>query len=123
MAAGIATLTILKKGDLYQQLEKMGDALFSGLETLAGNAGVPVAVNRIGSMGSLFFTNRPVSDFVTAGASDSGRFRQYYRAMREQGIYLAPSPFEAGFVSAAHTKEMIDKTLDAAANAFRQILN
>jgi glutamate-1-semialdehyde 2,1-aminomutase len=123
MAAGIATLTILRQGNLYQQLEKMGNVLFSGLETLAGNAGIPVAVNRIGSMGSLFFTDTSVSDFVTASASDAGRFRRYYRAMREQGIYLAPSPFEASFVSAAHTEEMIEKTLGAATHAFKQILH
>ncbi len=123
MAAGIATLTILRQGNLYQQLEKMGNILFSGLETLAGNAGIPVAVNRIGSMGSLFFTDTSVSDFVTASASDAGRFRRYYRAMREQGIYLAPSPFEASFVSAAHTEEMIEKTLGAATHAFKQILH
>ncbi len=123
MAAGIATLTILKKGDLYPQLEKMGNALFSGLETVAQHAGIPVTINRVGSMGSLFFTDTSVSDFMTASASDAARFRRYYRAMRQQGIYLAPSPFEAGFVSAAHTEEMIEKTLDAATHAFKQILH
>jgi glutamate-1-semialdehyde 2,1-aminomutase len=122
MAAGIATLTILRQGDLYPKLEKMGNTLFSGLEALARDAGIQVVVNHIGSMGSLFFTERPVSDFVTASASDAGRFKRYYRAMREQGIYLAPSPFEAGFISAAHTEEMIDKTLDAAVNAFKEML-
>jgi glutamate-1-semialdehyde 2,1-aminomutase len=122
MAAGIAALTLLRQEGLYQRLEKMGKTLFSGLETLAVNEGVPVTVNRIGSMGSLFFTDTPVSDFRTASTSDAGRFKRYYRAMREQGIYLAPSPFEACFVSAAHTEEMIDKTLNAAENAFRQIL-
>jgi len=74
-------------------------------------------------MGALFFTDRPVSDFVTASASDAERFRRYYRAMREQGIYLAPSPFEATFISAAHTEEMIEKTLEAASNAFKQMLD
>jgi glutamate-1-semialdehyde 2,1-aminomutase len=122
MAAGIATLMVLRQGHLYQTLERMGNALFSGLLSLAGDAGIPVVVNHVGSMGSLFFADAPVLDFVTAKASDAGRFKQYYRNMREQGIYLAPSPFEASFISAAHTEEMIDKTLDAAANAFKEML-
>jgi glutamate-1-semialdehyde 2,1-aminomutase len=123
MAAGIATLTILRQGDLYPRLEKTGNTLFSGLEAVAQDAGIRVSVNHIGSMGALFFTDRPVSDFVTASASDAERFRRYYRAMREQGIYLAPSPFEATFISAAHTEEMIEKTLEAASNAFKQMLD
>jgi len=123
MAAGIATLTVLRQGDLYPKLEKMGNALFSGLASLAGNAGIPVVVNHVGSMGSLFFTDAPVLDFVTAKASDARRFKQYYRSMREHGMYLAPSPFEAGFISAAHTEEMIEKTLNAAASAFKEMVS
>lgn len=121
MAAGIATLTTLRQMDPYQQLEKMGDTLFSGLKTLAEKAGIPLTVNRVGSMGSIFFAETPVSDFKTAKASDAGRFKQYYKAMRARGIYLAPSPFEAAFISTAHTEELIEKTLRAAAGAFEEM--
>jgi len=120
MAAGMATLTILKQRRLYRKLDELGNALFSGLENLAGHAGIPVRVNRIGSMGSLFFTDIPVTDFATARTSDVEQFKRYYRSMREHGIYLAPSPFEAGFISAAHTEEMVDRTLGAASKAFRE---
>lgn len=123
MAAGIATLTLLRQGDLYQRLEHMGNLLFSGLASLAEREGVPVAVNHVGSMGSFFFTNARVSDFATAKASDAERFKQFYRSMRGQGIYLAPSAFEASFISAAHTEEMIEKTLNAASNAFKEMLH
>jgi glutamate-1-semialdehyde 2,1-aminomutase len=123
MAAGIATLATLKQTDPYQQLEKTADSLFSGLKALADRAGIPLVVNRVGSMGSIFFTDTPVSDFETAKLSDSGRFRQYYRAMRREGVYLAPSPFEASFLSVAHTQEMIDKTLDVAGKAFKEMLS
>ena len=123
MAAGLTTLNILREGDIYPRLEKLGDTLFSGLETRAREAGIPVTVNHIGSMGTLFFTDKPVSDFATAGASDAERFKAYYRLMRTQGIYLAPSPFEAGFVSTAHTEEMIERTLDCASNAFKEMFH
>ncbi|MBW1781096.1 MAG: glutamate-1-semialdehyde 2,1-aminomutase [Deltaproteobacteria bacterium] len=121
MAAGIATLNILRQGTLYEALEKRGNALFSGLEKAAGDAGIPVKVNRVGSMGTLFFTDRPVSDFSTAKESDEGRFKEYYRGMLNKGIYLAPSPFEASFISAAHTEEMIEKTLHCASTVFKEM--
>ncbi len=123
MAAGLATLKILRGGDIYPGLEKMGNALFTGLEARAADAGVPVMVNHIGSMGTLFFTDTPVSDFVTAGAGNVAHFKHYYRSMRAKGIYLAPSPFEAGFISAAHTEDMIERTLDSAATAFKEMFH
>ena len=78
-------------------------------------------MNRVSLMGSIFFAETPVSDFKTAKASDAGRFKQYYKAMRARGIYLAPSPFEAAFISTAHTEELIEKTLRAAAGAFEEM--
>jgi glutamate-1-semialdehyde 2,1-aminomutase len=123
MAAGLATLNILRQGDLYPELEEKGNALFSGLETAAREAGVRVVVNRIGSMGTLFFTDKPVSDFATAKVSSEKLFKIYYNTMLEQGIYLAPSPFEATFISAAHTREMIEKTIESASIAFRGMLS
>jgi len=122
MAAGIATLEILKKGNLYTELEEKSDTLFSGLRNAAGDAGIQVVINRVGSMGTLFFTAKPVSNFADAKESNQDLFKKYYRRMLEQGIYLAPSPFEASFLSAAHTNEMIEKTIRCASKAFRNML-
>ena len=123
MAAGIATLEILKQGKLYTELEEKSDILFSGLENAARDADIQVITNRVGSMGTLFFTAKPVSDFAAAKESNQDHFRKYYRSMLEQGIYLAPSPFEASFLSAAHTNEMIEKTIRSASKAFRNMLD
>jgi len=122
MAAGLATLNALRKEGVYASLEAKGRRLFSGLEAAARDAGVTVTVNRVGSMGSLFFTAGPVLDFASAAASDAGRFRFYYRSMLEQGIYLAPSPFEAAFVSTAHTEDVLDHTLECALRAFQDLV-
>jgi len=121
MAAGLATLKALRKEGVYASLEAKGEKLFAGLETAAGDAGLAVTVNRVGSMGSLFFTGGPVLDFASAAASDGERFRAYYGRMLEQGIYLAPSPFEAAFVSAAHTGEILERTLECALRVFREL--
>ena len=118
MAAGLATLRILRQGDIYDRLEQSAQLLFSGLESAAEEAGIPVAINRLGSMGSLFFSNSPVSDFETAKKSDGDLFKRYYGLMLERGIYLAPSPFETTFVSLAHDEEVIKKTVEIAASAF-----
>lgn len=121
MAAGITTLEILKQGDIYMELEEKSDILFSGLENAARDAGIQVVINRVGSMGTLFFTAKPVSDFAAAKESNQDLFKKYYRSMLEQGIYLAPSPFEASFLSAAHTNEMIEKTIRSASKAFTRL--
>jgi len=121
MAAGLATLNILRQGNIYPELEKKGDTLFSGLEKAAAESGIQVVVNHIGSMGSLFFAAEPVVDFATAKAGDPSLFTKYYEGMLEQGIYLAPSPFEASFLSSAHTDEMIEKTIGFASHAFGRI--
>ena len=121
MAAGLATLKILKQERIYSELERKGDMLFSGIEDAAQAAGVGITVNRIGSMGSFYFTSGPVVDFASAKASDAGLFRKYYASMLEQGIYLAPSPFEATFLSTAHGEKEIQKTIECAEAAFRSI--
>ena len=118
MAAGLATLRVLKERDVYQELENKGRMLFSGLEDAAKAAKVNVVINRIGSMGALFFGENPVTDFASAKASDAERFRRYYANMLKQGIYLAPSAFEACFVSMAHDENTIQKTIDSAARSF-----
>ncbi len=121
MAAGLATLKILKEKSPYDELEKKGDMLFSGLKRIAEGAGVNVVINRVGSMGSLFFTDEPVTDFETAKASDENLFKRYFRSMLDQGIYLAPSPYEATFLSTAHSEETARKTIECASIALKAI--
>ena len=121
MAAGLATLNLLKQGDVYKELEMKGNMLFSGLETAARSAGVSIVVNHIGSMGSLFFTAEPVTDFERAKASDATMFKRYYTSMLQSGIYLAPSPYEATFLSTAHSEEIIEKTIECATVALRSL--
>ncbi len=122
MAAGLATLNILKQARIYNELEEKGQMLFSGLETVARAAGVDITVNRIGSMGCFFFTSSPVTDFASAKASDAEKFKKYYASMLKQGIYLAPSPFEASFLSTAHTEKEIQKTIACAKVAFNGLV-
>jgi glutamate-1-semialdehyde 2,1-aminomutase len=119
MAAGLATLKVLKGGNIYQELEDKGRVLFEGLAGAAGAAGVKVVVNRIGSLGTLFFTEEPVTDFASSKRSNGDLFKRFYADMLDQGIYLAPSPFEAWFISAAHDHESIQKTIECAARSFR----
>ena len=121
MAAGLTTLKILKEKSPYDDLEKKGDMLFSGLKRVAEAAGVNVVINRVGSMGSLFFTDEPVTDFETAKASDENQFKRYFRSMLDQGIYLAPSPYEAAFLSTAHSEETVRKTIECASIALKNL--
>ncbi len=118
MAAGIATLKELKKPGFYSRLEGLTRDLAAGLLKAAADAGIPATGHTAGSMMGLFFTGDPVTDFETAKTSDLDLFAAYYNGMREKGIYLAPSQFEAGFVSAAHTAEQIDRTVGAARAVF-----
>jgi glutamate-1-semialdehyde 2,1-aminomutase len=118
MAAGLASLKELRKGGVYRELEEKGRRLFTGLAGAAQSAGLDVQVNRIGSMGTLFFTREAVTDFASAKRSDTGMFGRFYAGMLEQGIYLAPSAFEACFVSTAHDERSIDKTIACAESAF-----
>jgi glutamate-1-semialdehyde 2,1-aminomutase len=118
MAAGLTTLRLLQNGTIYKTLEKRSADLFSGLAAAAEEAGLPMVINRAGSMGSLFFTNEPVTDFASAKASRADLFRQFYAEMLSLGIYLAPSPFEAWFISAAHDDENIENTISCAARSF-----
>jgi glutamate-1-semialdehyde 2,1-aminomutase len=113
VAAGLAMLRHLKAHpEIYDQLERRAAEL-----CCAAPAGV--TVNRVGSMFTLFFTSQPVTDYESAKRSDTARFGRFFRAMLERGIYLAPSQFEAAFLSAAHTEEDISETVAAAAEAFR----
>jgi glutamate-1-semialdehyde 2,1-aminomutase len=119
MAAGLATLKVLKNREVYHNLEEKGRALFSGLEIAARIAGQSITVNRIGSMGSIFFTKGPVKDYGSAKKADTEKYAKFYRAMLQKGIYLAPSAFETAFVSTAHDKESIQKTIECAAESMK----
>ncbi|MBI5815522.1 MAG: glutamate-1-semialdehyde 2,1-aminomutase [Nitrospinae bacterium] len=122
MAAGIETLKILNEPGVYEKLESLSNELCSGLESLAKKAGVKAVFNRVGSMFSMFFTDAPeVYDYKSAKTCDTAKFGRYFAKMLESGVYLAPSQFEAGFMSLAHTKEDIAKTLDAAERAFKTL--
>jgi len=121
MSAGLATLKELRKGRIYKELEEKGRILFSGLEKAARSAGLEVAVNRVGSLGSLFFSGQGVKDFASAKTSDARMFRHFYADMLEKGIYLAPSPFEAWFVSSMHDDESLERTIECAAHSFASL--
>jgi glutamate-1-semialdehyde 2,1-aminomutase len=119
MAAGIAQLSFLRDNpEIYAHIDEMSARLFSGLEALAKQKGAACTVNRIGSIGSLFWTAEPVFDLDSAMRSDTAKYADYFNFMLEQGIYQAPAQFEALFVSAAHGSAEIDKTLEAAAAFF-----
>ena len=118
MAAGLVQLEKLERDtDFYRRLDSLGERLALGLERAAAKAGVPVRVNRIGSLCCLFFSRREVTDYDIARASDVKAYASYFSAMLERGVYLAPSQFEAMFVSSAPTPEMIDRTAAAAEEA------
>jgi glutamate-1-semialdehyde 2,1-aminomutase len=121
VAAANTTLDILKDPSIYTTLEQYGADLEQGLSKSAEKVGIPLAINRIGSIMSCFFTQNAVLNFDNVKNSDVSRFKQYFAAMLEQGIYLAPSAYEAMFISTAHSKEDIEKTIKAAYNAFTLI--
>ena len=114
MTAGIETLKQIKKSGFYDALEEKSERLASGLTNAAKKAGIPIAISRVGSILGMFFTEGEVTDFKDAKKSDLNRFSAYYKGMLEKGIYLAPSQFEALFVSSAHNIEYIDETIRAA---------
>jgi glutamate-1-semialdehyde 2,1-aminomutase len=114
VAAGLKTLELLRRPGTYERLERLAAHLGDGLVQAAHHAGVPIYGARIGSMMTLFFTATEVRDYATAKTADTARFGQYFRGMLERGVYLAPSQFEAAFVSFAHTDQLIDQTLAAA---------
>jgi len=114
MAAGMKAMEILARPGTYERLEQLGKRLGDGLLAAAQLAKLPACVNRVGSMLTLFFTAGPVTDYGTAKTADTVRFGSFFRGMRERGIFLPPSQFEAMFVSLAHTEEDVDQVIAAA---------
>ena len=117
MAAGLETLRQLQKPGVYEQLESMGHRLAVGLEKVFAEAEVPLTLNRVGSMMTLFFSPGPVKGWRSVSASDKEGFARFFHAMLEEGVYLPPSPFEALFVSTAHSDEDLGATVEAAGGA------
>mmetsp|Transcript_1918 Transcript_1918/g.3720 ORF Transcript_1918/g.3720 Transcript_1918/m.3720 type:complete len:187 (-) Transcript_1918:255-815(-) len=118
MAAGIATLERLSQPGTYEKLDKLTDKLINGIMDAAKEAGHEVCGGHISGMFGFFFTKGPVSCFADAAKSDTEKFARWHRGMLERGIYLAPSQYEAGFMSLAHTEEDIDNTIAAAKEVF-----
>jgi glutamate-1-semialdehyde 2,1-aminomutase len=117
VAAGLATLRQLQKPGVYERLEELSSWLEDGLKVAALRTGAPVRINRVGSMFTVFFTSTPVTDFVSARTSDTGRYGRFFHALLDRGVYLAPSQFEACFVSLAHSRRVIDATIRAVREA------
>ncbi len=120
-AAANATLEILAKGDCYGRLETTASALQEGLSGAAEKAGAAVTINRVGSIMSCFFTDGAVKNFADVQATDIGRFKKFFSEILGRGIYLAPSAYEAMFVSLAHSAEDIERTVAAAEESFDKI--
>ncbi|MHB8447590.1 MAG: glutamate-1-semialdehyde 2,1-aminomutase [Rudaea sp.] len=120
MAAGLAMLELIQAPGFYQDLERKTTLLVDGLAAIAIEAGVPFSTNRAGAMFGLFFISEKVETYMQATACDVAAFNRFFRAMLERGVYLAPSAFEAGFVSAAHSEQDIADTLEAARAAFKE---
>jgi len=123
MAAGLASLTELAKGEKHLQLSAATEKLAMGLKAAAERHGVDLNINYVGGMFGFFFTSdeTPITTFKQVMACDSEKFKQFFHLMLEHGVYLAPSAFETGFVSMAHNDEIIEKTLEAAAKCFAQL--
>jgi glutamate-1-semialdehyde 2,1-aminomutase len=121
MAAGIANLEELFTGNAYARLEELGAQLEAGLKAAAANARIPVQFNRCGSMFGAYFTDTPVHNLADAMKSDRERFKKYFHGMLAGGVYLAPSQFEAGFISTAHTAADIEQTVRLASQVMRAL--
>jgi glutamate-1-semialdehyde 2,1-aminomutase len=119
VAAGVAALTELSKKGIYRKLAGKADYLGEGLQGVFRKSGIPTWTNRVGSMWTTFFQEGPVVDYGTAKKSDTAAYGRYFHGMLARGVYLAPSQFEAGFVSLAHTRRDLDRTIGAARETLR----
>jgi glutamate-1-semialdehyde 2,1-aminomutase len=123
MAAGLAMLELIQAPGFYSELERKTQLLTDGLRAVAAQAGVPLSVNRVGAMFGIFFSAEKVETFAQATACDVAAFNHFFHAMLTRGVYLAPSAFEAGFMSSAHSEQDIADTLQAARASFQEVAN
>ncbi len=121
MRAGIAALQQLTKPELYEEMTGLAQRLVSGLRAQVADAGIPAQINAIGPLATIFFTSEPVRNYTDAKRSDTKRYARFFREMLDQGIFLAPSQFEAAFISMAHTSQDIDRTLAATHESLQAI--
>ena len=121
MTAGLLTLRRLRDESIYKKLEQTSAKLCAGLSDAANEAGIKTTTNRVGSMWTTFFTANSVIDWTTASTSDRETYGRFFHAMLSEGVYLAPSQFEAAFVGTTHSDEIIERTIDAASKAFQTI--
>jgi glutamate-1-semialdehyde 2,1-aminomutase len=121
MAAGIATLKLLKKEGFYKQLNDKAARFADRLGEISVQTNIPVQLNRVGSLMTGFFTAEKVVDFESAMTADTDRYGQHYRQMLSQGIYLAPSQFEVAFISAAQTEKQLEKALEMTEWSFKKL--
>jgi len=122
MTAGLAVLEEISQPGFFEALTEKTTKLVTGLQERADKAGIPFTTSQVGAMFGLFFTDQEkVTSFAQATACDLDRFQKFFHLMLDEGVYLAPSAYEAGFVSAAHDDEALQKTLDAAEKAFAKL--
>jgi len=121
MAAGLATLTVLQQAPPYERLESFGARLAIGLLEVAKRAHMAIQINRLGSMATVFFSEQPVTRLATATQMNTRRFASVANHLRTAGVLIPPSPYEAMFLSVAHTQEMIDRVIEMASKAFAQL--
>ncbi len=123
MAAGKATIETLMAGDHWAHLEEIGRAINEGMRRVAGEHEIPVALTRAGTMSGMYFLESAPTNWSEVKQTDKDRFRQFFHAMLDNGVHLAPSPFEAAFISTAHDAEAIEVTIEAANRAFAAIVS
>ena len=121
MAAGLRQLQLLKELNPYRELDEKGKIIEEGFKEISKETSVPIQINRVGSMITVFFTQTPVKDFTTAKTSDTQKFAKFFRCMLEKGVYLPASQFEAFFLSTAHSKEDLYLTLEKARECFKNL--
>jgi glutamate-1-semialdehyde 2,1-aminomutase len=113
MTAGIEMIKLLSGQSVYDELERKSEKLCAGYESNVKKLGIKAQFTRVGSMFSMFFTDQNIIDFESVKSSDTNFFRSYFTSLLEEGVYIAPSQFEAGFMSAVHTDEEIEQTIEA----------
>jgi glutamate-1-semialdehyde 2,1-aminomutase len=121
MRAGIETLKLISQPSIYERIASLAGRLAKGLKQAAADSKVPVQINGQGSLSTVFFGDQSVRNYRDAKRSDTKRYAKYFREMLDRGVFFAPSQFEAGFVSAAHTEEDIEHTIQAARESFQSI--
>ena len=122
MAAGLAMLKVVRRPGFYEELEEKSDWFAAEMTGILARVGVPTVLNRVGSMMSCFFTPDPVRDYESALRADTDRYGRYFRAMLDGGVWLAPSQFEAAFISAAHGRDHLEKALAVTESSFKKLM-